>query len=133
MEINSEFILYVSDQKNSRDFYSKVLNMEPGLDVEGMTEFQLSGRTKLGLMPYAGIRKILEKYTPDPGSAAGIPRCELYLLSENAAEYCSRALAAGAIEISPLKIRDWGDSAAYYSDPDGHIVVFAEKLFTDQK
>lgn len=127
MEMNSEFILYVSDQKISRDFYAKILNLEPVLDVEGMTEYQLSEKTKLGLMPYAGIKKILDKNTPDPALAAGMPRCELYLLSQNAAEYCSRAIAAGANEISPLKKRDWGDSAAYYSDPDGHIVVFAEK------
>ena len=51
MEINFEFILYVSDQKKSRDFYSFVLDLQPSLDVEGMTEYILSDRTKLGLMP----------------------------------------------------------------------------------
>ncbi len=133
MEINSEFILYVSDQKKSRDFYARILDIEPVLDVEGMTEFQLSVKTKLGLMPYKGIRKILNEDIPDPESANGVPRCEIYLLSETAGEYCLRAKAAGAEEISPLGKRDWGDSAAYYSDPDGHVIVFAEKFTKEEK
>jgi len=127
MDINFEFILYVSDQKISRDFYSYVLNLAPSLDVEGMTEYILSDRTKLGLMPASGIKKILDGKTPDPESSNGTPRCELYIFTDNAKTLCKRALAAGAVEISSMKKRDWGDSAAYYSDPDGHIVVFAEK------
>ena len=127
MDINFEFILYVSDQKISRDFYSYVLNLAPSLDVEGMTEYILSDRTKLGLMPSSGIKKILGGKIQDPESAIGIPRCELYIFTDDAKTLCKRALAAGAVEISPMKKRDWGDSAAYYSDPDGHLVVFAEK------
>ena len=65
MDINFEFILYVSDQKISRDFYSYVLNLAPSLDVEGMTEYILSDRTKLGLMPASGIKKIFCKSNQD--------------------------------------------------------------------
>ncbi len=43
-----EFILYVADQKKSKDFYSLVLNIAPSLDVEGMTEFNISQNCKLG-------------------------------------------------------------------------------------
>ena len=127
MEINFEFILYVSDQKKSRDFYSFVLDLQPSLDVEGMTEYILSDRTKLGLMPASGIKKILGGKILDPDSANGIPRFELYILTNDAESYCKRALASCAAEISPMKKRDWGDNAAYYSDPDGHIIAFAEK------
>ncbi len=35
------FILYVSDQQVSRDFYAAGLGLEPVLDVPGMTEFNL--------------------------------------------------------------------------------------------
>jgi uncharacterized glyoxalase superfamily protein PhnB len=126
MELNAEFILYVADQKVSRDFYSQILLIEPELDVPGMTEFRLSNTNKLGLMPIEGIKKILGEKIADQDTAAGIPRSELYLLSENAGDLCSRAIAAGAVEISPLLKRSWGDKAAYYSDPDGHIIAFAE-------
>jgi hypothetical protein len=29
--------------------------------------------------------------------------------------------------LSPLALRDWGDEAAYFSDPDGHVVVVARR------
>jgi hypothetical protein len=37
------FIFYVRDQRNSTAFYSKVLDLEPTLNVPGMTEFNLNG------------------------------------------------------------------------------------------
>lgn len=73
-----EFILYVADQKRSTEFYSKVLNRPPSLNVPGMTEFNLSADVKLGLMPETGIAKILQDKTPHPATGNGIPRCELY-------------------------------------------------------
>lgn len=127
MELNFEFILYVTDQKKSRDFYSHILGKEPSLDVSGMTEYELAENTKLGLMPASGIKKIFNGKIPDPDGANGIPRCEIYLLTDDAKPYCARANEIGAAEISPLLKRDWGDKAAYYSDPDGHIIAFAEK------
>ncbi|HEX4924523.1 MAG TPA: VOC family protein [Bdellovibrionales bacterium] len=118
-------ILYVSDQKKSRDFYAHVLNCEPVLDVPGMTEFELPGSCVLGLMPEGGIRRLLGDKLPDPRSARGVPRAELYLLVEEPQEFHARALALGAREISPLLKRDWGDEAAYSLDPDGHVLAFA--------
>src|SRR5690349_16304106 len=120
-----EFILYVADQERSRDFYRNVLDTEPVLDVNGMTEFMLSEGCKLGIMSYKGIKKILGSVIVYPETGTGIPRCELYLYKKNIEEIVKKALAAGAKELSPLLLRDWGDEAAYLSDPDGHIIVFA--------
>ncbi|MBU0765983.1 MAG: VOC family protein [Bacteroidetes bacterium] len=123
-----EIILYISDQNRSKDFYSKVLGTEPVLDVPGMTEFKLADNLKLGLMPENGIAKILSDRTPHPSSGNGIPRCELYLLCVDVEKDYLTALKAGAKEISPVQSRDWGDIAGYVSDPDGHIVAFAQKF-----
>ncbi|MRR09487.1 glyoxalase [bacterium] len=120
------FVLYVADQARSREFYRKVLALEPALDVPGMTEFDLGGCT-LGLMPEKGIAKILGHAVPDPASGGGIPRCELYLTVAAPQAYCDRALAAGAKLVSPLSQRGWGDHVVYLADPDGHIVAFARK------
>ena len=125
MEI--EFILYVADQEKSKLFYAKILNKEPELHVPGMTEFLLDEKTKLGLMPEKGIQKILSSKTPDPASGNGIPRCELYLKSENFSIYYQNALKAGAKPVSEPAPRDWGDIVAYVADPDGHIIAFAQK------
>jgi len=122
-----EFILYVADQKKSKDFYSFVLDLDPSLDVEGMTEFIVGQNCKLGLMPENGIAKILTNKTPHPKAGNGIPRCEIYLKIDNCEEYFSRAVDAGGKIISKFTLRDWGDKVAYISDPDGHIIAFAEK------
>ncbi|HMT11149.1 MAG TPA: VOC family protein [Ignavibacteria bacterium] len=123
-----EFILYVSDQEKSCDFYKKVLLLEPVLNVEGMTEFDLAGGTKLGLMPEKGIAKILGSKMPEPSTGNGIPRCELYLYVNDPNAYIKRSIEAGAVEVSPLESRAWGDIAGYLADPDGHVIAFAQKL-----
>ncbi len=120
-----EFILYVADQRRSRDFYCKILDKEPVLDVNGMTEFILSESCKLGIMPAAGIKKILGSKITDPEKGNGIPRCEIYLYKENIEECIIKAINAGAKELSHLQLREWGDVVAYFSDPDGHIIAFA--------
>lgn len=112
----------------STTFYSTLLGCEPVLNVPGMTEFSLSEKCKLGLMPENGIAKILLGKTPHPSDGNGIPRCELYLLFKDVDKIYNHALKCGAILISELKNRDWGDKVCYFADPDGHIIAFAEKL-----
>jgi uncharacterized glyoxalase superfamily protein PhnB len=92
-----------------------------------MTEFTLAEGAVLGLMPEAGIKALLGQGLPDPATARGIPRSELYLVVNKPGAHHERALAAGARELSPLARRDWGDDAAYSLDPDGHVIAFASR------
>lgn len=119
-------ILYVYNQLQSKIFYEKILQQKPILDVPGMTKFKVADNFLLGLMPEKGIAKIICPATLDPASGNGIPRCELYLIVENPEEALIWAIEAGAKMISMAKERDWGDSVAYCSDPDGHIIAFAK-------
>jgi uncharacterized glyoxalase superfamily protein PhnB len=123
-----EFILYVADQQESTRFYQVVLDKKPILNVPGMTEFMLADGCKLGLMPQAGIVKILGNKTPHPASGNGIPRCELYLYTPDIGSSHARLIAAGAKEINPVEDRDWGDTVGYCSDPDGHVIAIAERI-----
>ena len=106
-----------------------MLDGPPVLDVPGMTEFALGPTTFLGLMPEAmGIRRLLGPALPDPTSARGGPRAEVYLVLASAADveaHHRRAIGAGATELSPSAPRDWGDVVAYSLAPDGHVVAFA--------
>ena len=122
-----EFILYVADQTRSKHFYEAVLQKTPELDVPGMTEFNLNESCKLGLMPETGIARILGEVLPHPASGNGIPRCELYLFSENPTAACDRAIANGGTFISAVQARNWGHTVGYVADPDGHILAFAQK------
>lgn len=122
-----EFILYVSNQHESKNFYQALFGKEPSLDVPGMTEFLLADNCKLGLMPNDGIAKILGDKTPHPSNGTGIPRCELYLVFDNADEVLQAAVSNGAQLISPMEKRNWGDTAAYISDKDGHIIAIVQK------
>jgi len=120
-------ILYVADQAVSADFYQAVFAAHAKLDVPGMTEFELPGGATLGLMPEAGIRRLLGPALPDPATARGVPRSELYLVVDDPGRYLARAVGAGARELSPLQPRDWGDHVAYVLDPDGHVLAFASR------
>lgn len=122
----AHFILYVRDQRESTDFYEAVLELTPRLNVPGMTEFELSQNCVLGLMPEHGIKKLLGHKLPDPSTAHGIPRAELYLIVKDAREHYLRAIAHGAIAIGEAKPRDWGDTVAYCTDIDGHVLAFAQ-------
>lgn len=119
------FILYVADQDRSTAFYARVLEIEPRLHVPGMTEFALSDAAVLGLMPEHGIKALLGSALPDPASARGTPRAEIYLLVPYPGRFHARAVEAGAKELSGLAPRSWGHTVAYSLDPDGHVLAFA--------
>lgn len=123
----AHLILYVAGQSAATAFWTAVLDRPPALDVPGMTEFRLTEGTVLGLMPEADIVELLGPTLPDPAGARGTPRCEVYLVVDDPAAYHDRALAAGARELSPLAPRNWGDTAAYSLDPDGHVLAFATR------
>jgi uncharacterized glyoxalase superfamily protein PhnB len=118
-------IIYVSDQQKSTDFYKSILAIDPILDVPGMTEFKLSEEHILGLMPEKGIKQLLGDEFPDPASANGIPRVELYMCIENPEVFFERAVKLGAKQLSPILKRDWGALAGYVMDPDGHVLAFS--------
>ena len=119
------FILYVSDQATSAAFYSALFERSPRLNVPGMTEFVLPHGGRLGLMPEAGIQRLLQL---ESGTGS---RAELYLRSKTVSEAAAtlaRAHQHGATAISPLKKRDWGELVGYCLDPDGHVIGVAAPM-----
>jgi uncharacterized protein len=125
MITTAHFILYVRDQDASTSFYTDVLVRQPRLNVPGMTEFELPGGAVLGLMPETGVRRLLGESLPDPTSARGVPRAELYLVVDDPRAWHARALASGAAELSPPQPRNWGPTVGYLLDPDAHVIAFA--------
>ena len=124
--LHALFVFYVRDQRASARFYAAALDAAPTLDVPGMTQFALPGGATLGLMPEAGITRLLGDAV-DPSRAQGAARAELYLLVDDVDLAHRRARAAGARELSAPSARGWGDVAAYALDPDGHVLAFATR------
>ncbi len=118
-------ILYVASQKRSTEFYQSLFQMNPTLDVPGMTEFKLSESHILGIMPEKGIKKLLGDKMPDPETGSGIPRVELYIRVPKPEVLFQLAIKLGAVELSEIRPRDWGDHAGYVMDFDGHVLAFA--------
>ncbi len=127
MIVQGMTILYVSDQKASKAFYESVFQVQPTLDVPGMTEFRLENGFTLGLMPQDGIKRLLgQDLFPERDERN--PRVELYLHVGNAQLYLDRAIKNGAELIHKVSMRDWGDRVGYYLDPDRHVLAFAETV-----
>jgi catechol 2,3-dioxygenase-like lactoylglutathione lyase family enzyme len=120
--MTAHLILYVADQKKSASFYEAALALKPRLDVPGMTEFDLGGGAVLGLMPAAGIKRLLGENSPTRPAPREY-RAELY--SRRRSAPARRALDGGARELSALAPRGWGHDAAYSLDADGHVLAFA--------
>jgi len=120
------FVFYCADVRRARDFYATVLERAPRLDVDGMVEFQLTPMAVLGLMPAAGIRRLLGDAIVDPASSE-VPRAELYVVVDDAEGAVSRAIASGGQVLSEVQQRDWGDVAGYVSDLDGHVLALATR------
>ncbi len=91
-----------------------------------MTEFELGRDAVLGLMPEAGIERLLGDAIDKPIPAGRSPRAELYLMVDDPQEHHERVLASGGLELSKLQSRDWGHTVAYSLDPDGYVIAFAE-------
>ena len=119
------FILYVRDQTRSAGFYRSVLDLEPILNVPGITEFELRPGCILAIMPAPSARRLLG--VDALPLREGAPREELYLVVDDPEDCHRRALEQGATELSPMEPRDWGHRAAYSIDTDGHVLAFAEK------
>ena len=122
----AHFILYVADQERSTRFYIETLGIQPRLKVPGMTEFDLSNGAVLGLMPHESISRLIGQQIRW-GKETG-PKAEIYLIVDDPCSFHRRALAAGSVELSPMLARDWGHEAAYSTDIDGNVLVFARVL-----
>lgn len=124
--VRAHFILFVSDQSASTRFYADVLGCPPSLEVPGMSEIDLGGGAVLGLMPLAGIRRLLGPGLLSPQAQTAAPRCELYLVVDDVQRRHADALRAGALEVSAPATRDWGHVVGYWLDLDRHLVALAE-------
>ncbi len=117
-------ILAVEDLPRAVTFYRGAFGWEHLVDVPVYAEFALPGGMRLGLYERKGFGRNTGQ-TPARIAAGEIVPTELYFHVEDLQAAIDRLTGAGARCLSPLAARDWGDEAAYFSDPDGNVLVVA--------
>jgi len=122
------FIFYVRNQTQSAAYYGEILDLQPILDVPGITEFQLLDGSIFAVMPLESAARLIGEAALISPDAPAVTRAELYLVVDDPDSFHARALEGGATELSPMQVRDWGHRAAYSMDADGHVLAFAEKI-----
>lgn len=117
-------ILAVGDLKASVAFYRAAFGWPARVEAPVYVELALPDHRGLGLYQREGFAKNTG-VTPEAVKAGGISGTEIYLHVDDLDAAMTRAEAAGARVLSPVRRMPWGDRAAYYADPEGNVLVLA--------
>lgn len=117
-------IVAVRELHRARRFYDGAFGWALAVDAPAYIEYALPDGMRLGLYHHEGFAK----NTGAPASpclAGHTTSTELYLSVDDLDAAIERVEAQGVRCLSPRAQRPWGDTAAYYEDPDGNVVVLA--------
>jgi catechol 2,3-dioxygenase-like lactoylglutathione lyase family enzyme len=120
-------ILAVSDLERSLGFYRRVFDWRQTVNTPGYVEFELPNDLRLGLYLREGFARNVGQ-TSLLVPEGGLTSTEVYFQTDDLARLIARLDQAGARKLSPLALRDWGDEAAYFADPDGNVIVAAQTV-----
>lgn len=115
-------ILAVRELARARRFYDGSFGWAVAVDAPVYVEYALPGGMRLGLYRHDGFAKNTGA-PATPRLAAHTTATELYLTVDDPDAAVARLEAQGATCRSPRAPRPWGDTAAYFEDPDGNVVV----------
>ncbi len=117
-------ILAVDDVAAAKAFYVAAFGWGVTVDLPVYVEFALtpdSGVSLYDRSSFAINTRVPTSPRPDTGTTA----TELYLRVDDLDAAIGRLHAAGARELAPAAPRLWGDTAAYFADPDGNVIAVA--------
>jgi|SRR6478609_7642075 len=116
-------ILAVDSVERAVAFYKTAFGGTETITSPSYVELDM-GNVRLGLYERAAFGQNIGRI------AAGLPpgdisRTELYFRVDDLDEATRKLEAAGARLLSGAQRRPWGETAAYYADPDGNVVAIA--------
>ena len=120
-------ILAVSDLTRSLKFYREVFDWTQNVDLPVYAEFELPGGMRLGLYDREGFGRNAGR-VPFAIPHGELASTEIYFYADDITTLIRRLEAADARRLNPLALRDWGDEAAYFADPDGNVLVVARSV-----
>ena len=118
-------ILAVRDLKRSLEFYRQVFGWPLLVDSPPYKEFQMPSGQRLGIYFHEGFGRNTGQ-PPTLAPAGETTGTELYFYATDPPALMAKLQTAGARLLSAMARRPWNDEAAYYADPDGHILVVAQ-------
>ena len=114
-------ILYVRDVEGAVSFYERAFGQRRRFVHEsGYGELDTGG-TRLGFASLELARSNGVNFA-DPWSDAPAPAVEVAFLTDDVAAAVERAVAEGAVLVTPPKLKPWGQTVAYVRDLDGFLV-----------
>lgn len=119
-------ILAVDNLERSLAFYAAAFDWSVRTQSGNYAELSLPGGMGLALCTREGFEKYITK--SPPLSSADVSPVQIYLRTDDLPRAVAKLHAAGAKPLSKAAPRDWGEEAAYFSDPDGHVLVVARPL-----
>ena len=119
-------ILAVSDLKRALAFYEGVFGWRRNdrIDYANYVELHPDDGGTLGLYEREGFAGTVgaEPLAIDNGKVAP---SYVYVRVDDVENAVTRLTAAGGRPLSPLTARQWGETAAWFADPDGNVVAVA--------
>jgi predicted enzyme related to lactoylglutathione lyase len=117
-------IFAVDDVARAARFYEAAVGAKPRLDVGVYAELDLPDGPGVGVYQREGFAKNTGRPST-PCGAGSTTGTELYFRVDDVDAALARALAAGAVMLSPTTARPWGETVAYVADPDRNVLAFA--------
>ena len=123
-----QVIFAVSDLRRSLDFYEQAFDWPRNerIDYDNYVELHPSDGGTLGLYDREGYADMVGAAVAEPAPGRVSP-AYVYVRVEDARAAADRIAAAGGRSLSPLSPHSWGETAAWFADPDGNVIAVAER------
>lgn len=116
-------ILYVKDVAQTIAFYKEAFGFEQKfITPENDYGEILSGETTIAFAAITLAQSNLRDEFLESSLKQKPFGIELGFVTESPAQVIKKALAAGALELEPLKTKPWGQKVAYLRDNNGFII-----------
>ncbi len=122
-------ILAVSDLKFSDHFYRGAFGWPIRVETQDYIEYELPDGRGLGLYRLAGFGRNID-LSAEAIMEGEVSGTELYFHVDDLEAAMTRIEKAGAQCMAERKAQAWGDETAYYTDPDGNVLVVAKPIGT---
>jgi uncharacterized protein len=121
-----QVIFAVTDLERSLAFYERAFGWPRNdlIDYANYVELKPPDGGTLGLFQRDGYAELVGAEPVEVGSG-GVSPAYAYVRVENLDDALAGLEAAGARALSAPAPRTWGDTAAWFADPDGNVVAVA--------